>query len=140
MKRPLVIAALFAVMSSLLVSCALLPRRAEPAQIALRNSSGEQLAGLAVSEKAKKLGKGVRLGSISPAMKGETYLIARRPDPPALPGEAVVSWQNYRGAYRKVTVDLDEALRSATGNPGETLVFELKNGGRIDVYLETIQR
>ncbi len=120
--------------------CALLSSSPEPPQVALRNSSGEKLAGISVSEAEKKMGQGVRLGSISPAAKGETYVFVRKENAEGLPREGIVAWQNYRGAYRKVTVQIKDVLRSATGSPGETLVFELKAGGRVDAYLETIHR
>jgi hypothetical protein len=126
--------ALIAVLAT--AGCAGRQASRQPTQIALRNGTSRPLASMAVHEIAREATAAVRLGSISPLMPRATTAFQRPEDAPPLPAQAQIEWEDMRGRRGEARVDLDDALRDATGSPDEVLVFEVRPDGSAIAYVQ----
>jgi hypothetical protein len=110
-------------------------RRVEPPVVIVRNLSGVDLAVLSLRVPGKSGSMG-RIGAVSPVRRGTTAVFTRPSSPPPLPNEVEVSWTDHLGGRYSERVSLRQALREATGEITEALVFEIGPSGSIEVYCE----
>ena len=110
----------------------------QPGVIAIRNLSGRQAQSVSIQED-REAGSPRRVGGMSPVMQNQTYTYVRPADAKPLPARVRVVFSYAGGAERSVALDLRPALRQATGDANEAIVFELQPGGTVDAYLEHIQ-
>ena len=123
------------VLACLVASCASVASRApQPQNVVLRNASGADLHRRTVRE-PRETANASRLGTISPALDGRSYTFARRAGAAPLPDVAEVVWETRSGFVGSARVSLAAALKGATGVDDEAIVFELRSGGRVRVYL-----
>lgn len=109
---------------------------AEPTLICIRNATGRNLGTVSVQEAGVASGLPMRLGSVSPLLRGQTHIIERRPDLPPLPDSAEVSWQDPRAGPGREVVDLRPALREAIRRGDRALIFEIMANGSVRILSE----
>jgi hypothetical protein len=128
-----VLCSLIAVLAA---GCASAPfgRRVEPPVVIVRNLSGESLVGVGLRVPEKSAPD--RIGYVSPVPRGTSQVFVRPASAPPLPNEVEVDWVNRQGQRHTRRVSLRQALREATGEITEALVFEIGPAGSIKVYCE----
>jgi hypothetical protein len=111
-----------------------LPGRADPRWIEVRNESGADLAFVYLIAQTRGGTAGNRYASIAPVPRGASQRAARATDAPALPGQAVVRFQFDNGPEINQVVDLNPVL----GRPdaGRTLVFRIRPDRTVEALLE----
>lgn len=109
--------------------------RSEPPVVIVRNLSGVDLAVVSLRIPGKtSLDK--RIGAAAPVRRGTTAVFTRPTSRPPLPSEVEVDWIDHQGGQYSERVSLRQALREATGEITEALVFEIGPSGSIRVYCE----
>lgn len=109
--------------------------RAEPPVVIVRNLSGVDLAVVSLRAPGKSRLED-RIGAVSPVRRGTTAVFTRPTSRPRLPSEVEVDWIDHQGGRYSERVSLKQALREATGEITEALVFEIGPSGSIEVYCE----
>ncbi len=121
----------------LMLGCASPPVswRAEPKTIIVRNHSGVELASvsLSVPEGAEEEAL-AGVNEVSPVPRNSTQILARRSSPPPLPEVIEVLWRDQQGKRYSRKVATEPILETATGEPGEMLVIEIRPAGKVTVY------
>jgi hypothetical protein len=108
----------------------------EPPEIVVRNRSGADIATVSLREKSWSSNRAARFGSLSPVPKGVSQSYVRPSNPPRFPREVTVEWVDADGRTLRRDVSVGNALRDATGVPGEALVFEIGPFEDVIVLLE----
>ena len=123
----------------LIVGCASAPIswRAEPNTIIVRNHSGVPLARVALRTLDPKDNSLAGVGEVSPVARGSSQVLARRADPPPLPAVLEILWTERPGRQYSEKVAMEPILETATGEPGERLIFEIRPAGELTVYCES---
>lgn len=119
----------------LALGCASGSGSAEPPVVIVRNLSGVDLAVVSLRVPGKDSLKN-RIGAVSPVRRGTTAVFTRPTSRPRLPSEVEVDWIDHQGGRYSERVSLKQALREATGEITEALVFEIGPSGTIRVYCE----
>ncbi|UCD52230.1 MAG: hypothetical protein JSW27_06240 [Phycisphaerales bacterium] len=108
----------------------------EPPVVAVYNNS--QVGLRIVSLRAAAVGGELdRIGSVSPVPRGASQVFGRPTDAPPLPSVVELSWSDDRDRDYSRKVILEPILQQATGERGETLVFEIRPAGDLAVYCQT---
>jgi len=108
----------------------------EPPILIVRNASGVDLRTVSLRAPAESRAQNPRIGSVSPVPKGASQVFVRPSPPPPLSRELEVTWVDALGASYTRRVSLELALKEATGEPGEALVFEIRPSGAIALDCE----
>jgi hypothetical protein len=116
--------------------CATTHEGPEPGAVVLRNGTAGELSTMTVREPRPRTPKPVRMGFVSPLAAGAEAEFVRTPDADRLPAQGLVEWSTPDGRRFDAAVDIASALRDATGEPGERLVFEVGPGGAVSVRVE----
>jgi hypothetical protein len=111
----------------------------EPRFIVIRNATGRDLAAVSIQEAGKPLKDAVRMGSISPLLRGRATIIERQTAAEPLPDAALVNWTDPQRGMSQAEVSLREPLRRATGAADEALVFDIQSPGRVRVTVEVVK-
>ena len=122
----------------LLVSCVTVeePPKKEPAIIAVRNLSYDDLSVVQLSGITAQHAATGRFGSVSPVPSGITQSVVRSRNAPALPPEMMVRWTDKIGKQYYQKVSIQELLSKATGNENEAIVFVIQTDQKVHVVLE----
>ena len=123
----------------LLSSCASLPLAGgkEPRTIIIRNRSGADIAEVSLRE-AGSGSRVSRFGTLAPVPMGVPQEFGRPTDPPPLPRTVAVEWVDSGGKPHVRELSIVKALRNATGNRDEALVFEIGPYEAVLVFIEKI--
>jgi hypothetical protein len=124
----------------LLSSCASLPLGGgkEPRVIVIRNRSGADIDTVTLRDADNRF-KASLFGSISPVPNGVSQEYIRPTDPSPFPRTVAVEWIDIIGRSHRREVSVSKALKSATENGGETLVFEIGSFEDVLVFIENSQ-
>ncbi len=110
------------------------PKYPEPATIAVRNNSGVSLSVVTLSEVRNSDDTQIRRGSVSPVPRGATQVFKRPSSAPPLPARVIISWTDYdQGQYER-EISLDKILSDPNTQTKDTLIFEIRPSGRINVF------
>jgi len=129
----------FSLFMILLTGCSMLSSQpaAEPPTIVIRNSCFRDLSTVTLKE-PRVDGQRVSMGSISPVLRSSPFVYRRPASPPPLLRRMKVVWTEEGGQAYQKEVDLAAVLKQATGAQDEALVFDLRPGGIVQVYLSRI--
>jgi hypothetical protein len=130
----------FSLFMTLLTGCSMFSSRsaAEPPTLVIRNSCARDLSAVTLKE-PRIDGQRVSMGSISPVLRSAPFVYRRPHNPPPLLRRMKVVWTEEGGQAYQKEVDLTAVLKQATGAQDEALVFDLRPGGIVQVYLSRIQ-
>ena len=103
----------------------------------IRNSCARDLSTVTLKE-PRVDGQRVSMGSISPVLRSSPFVYRRPASPPPLLRRMKVVWTEDGGQAYQKEVDLTAVLKQATGAQDEALVFDLRPGGAVQVYLSRI--
>ena len=130
---------LVAVLLAACASSGVLPGKSrEPGVIVIRNKSGRNADSMSVQQDRGSETGPLRMGAISPVIANMSYPFVRPNDAPSLPNKIRVNWQFPTQSPQSAVVSTGEALKNATGAPGEAIVFELQPSG-VKVYLDQVE-
>lgn len=130
---------LLTLVALLTLGCASAPVswRAEPKTIIVRNNSGVELASVSLNvPEGTDDSALVGVNRVAPVPRESSQILARRISPPPLPGVVEVRWRDRQGARYSQEVAMEPILETATGEPGEMLVFEIRPAGEVTVYCQ----
>jgi len=130
---------LLTLVALLILGCASAPVswRAEPKTIIVRNRSGTELASVSLNmPEGTDDSALVGVNRVAPVPRDSSQVLARRISPPPLPGVVEVRWRDRQGARYSREVAMEPILETATGEPGEMLVFEIRPAGEVTVYCQ----
>ncbi len=127
---------LLSMVSMLAGGCSIIQRTryAEPAIIAIKNSSGKSLSVVTLKEARNSGNKQVRVGSISPVPRGATQVFRRPSSPPPLPARVIISWTDYDQRQYEREIILEKVLSDPNTQTKDSLIFEIRSSGRISVF------
>ncbi len=127
---------LLSMVSMLAGGCSIIQRTryAEPAIIAIKNSSGKSLSVVTLKEARNSGNKQVRVGSISPVPRGATQVFRRPSSPPPLPARVIISWTDYDQRQYEREIILEKVLSDPNTQTKDSLIFEIRASGRISVF------
>ena len=108
----------------------------EPKIIAVRNNSGISLSVVTLSEVRNSDDMQFRMGSVSPVPRGATQVFQRPSSAPPLPARIIISWTDYNQRQYERDISLDKILSDPNTQTKDSLVFEIKPSGRINVFKE----
>jgi hypothetical protein len=108
----------------------------EPPVIAVYNNSQVGLRIVSLRAASPVGGEPDRIGSVSPVPRGASQVFGRPTDAPRLPSVVELSWRDDRDRDYSRKVVLEPILQQATGERGETLVFEIGPAGDLAVYCQ----
>ena len=106
----------------------------EPTTIAVRNNSGVSLSVVTLSEVRNSDDTQIRRGSVSPVPRGATQVFKRPSPPPPLPARLTISWTDYNQRQYEREISLDKILSDPNTQTKDTLIFEIRPSGRINVF------
>jgi len=110
------------------------PKYSEPKIIAVRNNSGISLSVVTLSEVRNSDDEQIRRGSVSPVPRGATQVFKRPSSAPPLLARVIISWTDYdQGQYER-EISLDKILSDPRTQTKDTLIFEIRPSGRINVF------
>ena len=109
-------------------------RYPEPTSIAVKNNSGVSLSVVTLRGVRTSGDKQVRVGSISPVLRGATQVFNRPSSAPSLPVRLIISWTDYYQRQYEQEIPLDKILSDPDTQTKNSLVFEIRPFGRISVY------
>ena len=109
-------------------------RYPEPTSIAVKNNSGVSLSVVTLRGVRTSGDKQVRVGSISPVLRGATQVFNRPSSAPSLPVRLIISWTDYYQRQYEQEISLDKILSDPDTQTKNSLVFEIRPFGRISVY------
>lgn len=107
----------------------------EPPIIMIRNRSNADIAAVTLRE-AGNGRQSSRFGSLSPVPKGVSQEVGRPTSPLQFPRTVAVEWTDLEGRTHVRELSLGTALKSATGERGEALVFEIGSVEDVLVFVE----
>ena len=110
------------------------PKYPEPTTIAVRNNSGVSLSVVILSEVRNSDDTQIRRGSVSPVPRGATQVFKRPSPPPPLPAQVIISWKDYDQRQYEREISLDKILSDPNTQTKDTLIFEIRPSGRINVF------
>ena len=110
------------------------PKYPEPTTIAVRNNSGVSLSVVTLSEVRNSDDTQIRRGSVSPVPRGATQVFKRPSPPPPLPAQVIISWTDYDQEKYEREISLEEILSDPNTQTKDTLIFEIRPSGRINVF------
>ena len=127
---------ILSIISMLTDGCSTMQRSnyTEPKIIAVRNNSGISLSVVTLSEVSNSDDEQVRMGSVSPVPRGATQVFKRPSSAPPLPARVIISWTDgYQRKYER-EISLDKILSDPNTQTKDTLIFEIRPSGRINVF------
>jgi len=106
----------------------------EPKIISVTNNSGTSLSVVTLRGRGNSDNKPVRVGRISPIPRGATQVFNRPSSAPPLPAQVIISWVDLYQRHYEWEISLEEILSDPDTQTKDSLVFEIRPYGRINVY------
>jgi len=110
------------------------PKYPEPKIIAVRNNSGISLSVVTLSEVRNSYDTQIRRGTVSPVPRGATQVFKRPSSAPPLPARIIISWTDSDQRQYEREISLDKILSDPNTQTKDTLIFEIRPSGRINVF------
>lgn len=112
----------------------------EPPVIVIRNSCSQDLRSVILSETRVGTHDLVRYGEIAPVPMGASQVFVRPSKTQPLPSAILIAWQTAEGRQFGQSLILERVLEKAKGSANESLVFEILDEKRAQVFLEYAPR